>query len=87
MLIKVKSEGHRFSLHVPLFILSPRFIKSVTRMESKEELKEFENEMPGFTPAVFRQMKKALRKYKKKHGKLVLVDVLTANGDKVLIII
>ncbi|MCI2068238.1 MAG: hypothetical protein LKJ88_01500 [Bacilli bacterium] len=87
MLIKVKAEGHSFKIHVPLFILSPRFIKSMIKLESKDEMKEFDKEMPFFTPALFRQMKKALRKYKKEHGKLVLVDVQEASGEKVQIII
>jgi len=77
MWIRIKTdEGRRFSILVPLFMLrSPLMWRIAAR---------YSGEGAQYMPAA-KEMCAELSRYVKKHGHFVLVDVESAEGEKVKI--
>ena len=77
MWIRIKTdEGRRFSIPVPLFMLrSPLMWRIAAR---------YSGEGAQYMPAA-KEMCAELSRYVKKHGHFVLVDVESAEGEKVKI--
>ena len=76
--IVIKAEGLRLSLHFPVGIclrLAPAMLK-----KKDEELHRFLKEHG-------REMRAILKECRKQCGKFVLVDIETADGEKVKIVV
>ena len=74
--IVIRAEGFRLSLHFP--------VRLCLRIASAA-LKKEDEELHRFLKEHGREIRSILRKCRKKCGKFALVDIETADGDKVKI--
>ena len=88
MRIQIHSDSKNINLVLPSWLvfsdLTAAIAAKVIRKQDKEEKEESDD---GYLPSrrdLCRIMRE-LRKYKRKYGHLDLVDVQSADGDKVLI--
>lgn len=79
---KENEKKHNIKLHLPTSLLNSRLIVNIF-------YKKIAEKNPDFTKEKLRNLQKTLYKsikdYKKTHGKLVLVEVESNDGDYVLI--
>lgn len=82
MRIRVKSEGHNFTLVFPTRLLTSKF---AMRMAEKYGRKYAYEAMKNIPPHALESLCAELRRVKAKHGTWELVDVVSADGDEVYI--
>ncbi len=80
MRIKICSPEKKLNLLLPNFLLKTSFAaKTIFGTEDPEKIEA--------NRRLLKRAYKALKQYKKKHGKLELVNVVTANGQTVVQVI
>ena len=80
MKIRIKSgEGFGFALWLPTPLAKCRFVRKSIKKRCDIDIQPL--------MVLFPQIRKALKEFIKKNGRLVLVDIESADGDKVLIIV
>ena len=76
--VKIRGEGVKLSLHLPL---------GLCLLIARRALGSKDAEFVAFLKAHGREVKRALKQYKKQNGRLTLVDIESADGTVVKIII
>jgi hypothetical protein len=94
MKIIIKSEEHHFHLAWPLALLPVGFLCRLISSEARENMSKVKIKEDPWLRKQSREwrrtvkaMKKELLKYVRKHGHLTLVDVVSADGEIVKIVI
>lgn len=80
MTISIRSEGVRLFLKFPTRLLLNRVTASIAVKALQKREKEI-----GISPEDIRELARCIRSCKKRYGKMELVRVESANGDKVVI--
>jgi hypothetical protein len=74
MHIIIRSPEEHLSLYVPLWLLSSSF---VMKMMGGKNSKEAEAKYPELQKKAWKEIIRVLRRYKRKHHRLVLVEVIS----------
>ena len=72
--VKIRGEGVKLSLHLPL---------GLCLMIARWALGKKDAELARFLKAHGREVKRALKQYKKQNGRLTLLDIESADGTVV----
>lgn len=83
MKIRIRSDGHNFSIILPTRMLfSKEILKFGLRIGKK-----YSDAVPNFPPEVIDALCDEIKRIKKKHGSWELVNVKSADGEQVQIIL
>lgn len=80
MKIQVKDDGHSFSIVLPTRMI---FSKTVARIVNCAGRKYVSEEMEKIPPEAMEAIFAELRRVKKQYGSWELVDIQSADGDRV----
>jgi hypothetical protein len=87
MKLIVESQERHLHFYLPNSLLTSRLTIRLISKAAKMSKAQAKPLFKQLLPKTLHKMKKALKAYKKKHGKLVLIDVVSAEGEKVKIVI
>jgi len=78
MRIKIKSDGKKFVILLPNFLLNPSLVWQIIK-------KKIDNESRAYIRKILPKACKELRRLKRRDKHFVLVDVVSSDGDIVKI--
>ena len=84
MKIQIQNGEKDLVIPIPDFLLSPKLIPWLAEKFGRKAAPEVLEQIP---PEVLEYLFRELRSIKKKHGSWELVDIQSANGDKIHIIL
>lgn len=80
MKIIIKDESTNLKLYLPLSLIKSQLIMSCILKKASKELQDF---IKSAMPFIYKELKR----YKKENGRIDLINISSANGDVVRVII